>query len=121
MARRNESRTVQWQGRRPAQGETDAPPAPDSNEMSEADARPSRSARKRAAIALQELGVRLTQLRPAQLAELSLPEELLEAVLEAQRLRSRAAIARQRQYIGRLMRTIDPAPIEQALAQRRPA
>ncbi len=49
------------------------------------------------------------------LAELALPEELREAILEAQRLRSRAALARQRQYIGRLMRQIDAAPIEQAL------
>ena len=119
MARRNESRTPHWQERRQAPGETESPPVPASNEVAEAVERPSRSARKREALALQELGVRLTLLRPAQLSELALPEELLAAVLEAQRLRSRAAIARQRQYIGRLMRTIDPAPIEQALAQRR--
>jgi ribosome-associated protein len=118
MARRTESHTLHGQDRRPAQDET-APPLPGSNDDSEAVARPSRSARKRQAIALQELGVRLTLLRPAQLSELALPEELLAAVLEAQRLRSRAAIARQRQYIGRLMRALDPAPIEQALAQRR--
>jgi ribosomal 50S subunit-associated protein YjgA (DUF615 family) len=80
-----------------------------------ADERPSRSARKRQALALQELGVRLTRLRPAQLLRLELPEELLGAVLEAQRLHSRAARARQRQYIGRLMRAVDPEPIEQAL------
>lgn len=77
--------------------------------------RPSRSQRKREALALQQLGVALTRLRAAQLASLSLPEELLEAVREAQRLRSRAALARQRQYIGRLMREIDAAPIERAL------
>ena len=78
--------------------------------------RPSRSARKRDAEALQRLGVELTRLKPSQLQALTLPESLLEAVLEAQRLRSRAALARQRQYIGRLMRDIDPAPIERALA-----
>jgi ribosome-associated protein len=89
----------------------------DTDEHAEAspEERPSRSARKRQAIALQELGVRLTRLRPAQLLELALPEPLLAAVLQAQRLRSRAALARQRQYIGRLMREVDPAPIEQAL------
>jgi ribosome-associated protein len=119
MTRRTESRTVHGQSRRPAHGETAAPPAPASDDNCEAVARPSRSARKRQALALQALGVRLTALRPAQLADLALPEELLAAVLEAQRLRSRAAIARQRQYIGRLMRALDPAPIEQALAQRR--
>ncbi|HEX4024511.1 MAG TPA: ribosome biogenesis factor YjgA [Steroidobacteraceae bacterium] len=76
---------------------------------------PSRSARKRHAIALQKLGVRLTSLKSVQLHSLALPEELLAAVLEAQRLRSRPALARQQQYIGRLMRQIDPGPIERAL------
>jgi ribosomal 50S subunit-associated protein YjgA (DUF615 family) len=80
------------------------------------DERPSRSARKRAAEALQKLGVGLTRLRPAQLRQLPLPETLLEAILEAQRLRSRVALARQRQYIGRLMREVDAEPIERALA-----
>jgi ribosomal 50S subunit-associated protein YjgA (DUF615 family) len=79
------------------------------------EARPSRSARKRHAIALQKLGVRLIHLKSAQLHSLALPEELLAAVLEAQRLRSRPALSRQQQYIGRLMRQIDPEPIEQAL------
>lgn len=78
--------------------------------------RPSRSARKREALALQELGVRLTLLKPAQLQQLPLPEPLLAAVLEAQQLKSRAALARQRQYIGKLMRTLDPEPIASALS-----
>jgi ribosome-associated protein len=60
--------------------------------------------------------VSLTRLRPAQLRQLPLPETLLEAVLEAQRLRSRVALARQRQYIGRLMREVDAELIERALA-----
>jgi ribosome-associated protein len=59
-------------------------------------------------------------LRPAQLLQLQrqlqLPEILLEAILEAQRLRSRVALARQHQYIGRLMRDVDAEPIERALA-----
>jgi ribosome-associated protein len=79
--------------------------------------RPSRSERKRRAEALQKLGVRLTGLRPAQLQRLQLPPDLLEAVFEAQRLRSRPAIARQRQFIGRLMRALDPEPIERALTE----
>ncbi|HLK71656.1 MAG TPA: ribosome biogenesis factor YjgA [Steroidobacteraceae bacterium] len=77
--------------------------------------RPSRSQRKREALALQRLGVTLTGLTAAQLARLELPEPLLEAVQLAQRLRSRAALARQRQYIGRLMRETDTIPIERAL------
>jgi len=80
--------------------------------------RPSRSARKRAAESQQRLGVRLLGLRASELQALSLPEELLEALHEAQRLRARPAIARQHQYIGRLMRDVDPEPIERALARR---
>ena len=77
--------------------------------------RPSRSARKRAAEYLQRLGVRLVGLREAQLRALALPEELLEALREARRLHGQSALARQHQYIGRLMRGLDPGPIERAL------
>lgn len=77
--------------------------------------RPSRSARKRAAEYAQKLGVRLLTLREEQLQTLALPAELLEALREARRLRGQPALARQRQYIGRLMRALDPEPIERAL------
>lgn len=90
-------------------------PGPSSEPPQASEPRPSRSARKRRALALQQLGVRLTRLRPSQLQQLALPEQLLAAVLEAQQLRSRAALARQRQYIGKLMRALDPEPIERAL------
>ena len=87
----------------------------------EAFERPSRSARKRHAEALQKLGVGLSRMRPAKLRELQLhlqlPEALFEAILELHRLRSGPALARQRQYIGRLMRDVDPAPIERALTE----
>ena len=89
--------------------------ADDDTDASELEERPSRSQRKREALALQKLGVALTRLTTTQLAMIPLPEELLEAVLEARRLRSRAALARQQQYIGRIMRQIDAAPIERAL------
>ena len=77
----------------------------------------SRSERKRRAEALQKLGVRLTTLRPARLEKLQLPSELLEALLEARQLRSRAALARQRQFIGRLMREVEPEVLERAQAE----
>jgi len=86
----------------------------DDGEMTE---RPSRSARKRAAEHAQQLGVRLLTLREDQLQALALPEELLDALRMARRLRGRPALARQRQYIGRLMRALDPEPIERALEQ----
>jgi ribosome-associated protein len=70
--------------------------------------RPSKSARKRAAHAAQELGERLLTLRDPALGTLGLPAELTQAVREARAITSRAARARQRQYIGRLMRALEP-------------
>lgn len=82
--------------------------------------RPSRSARKRHAESLQRLGERLLALKPQQLQRCELPAELLEAILEARSVRSRSAHARARQYIGRLMRGIDPEPIERMLGELAP-
>src|SRR5258706_10762113 len=84
--------------------------------------RPSRSARKRAAEYMQKLGVRLVGLREAQLADLVLPQELREPLREARPLRGQSALARQYQYIARLMRWLDPDPIALPLAlSARPA
>ena len=80
--------------------------------------RPSKSSRKRAAHAAQDLGEALLRLPDAELAALELPETLREALRAARRISSRAAGARQRQYIGKLMRQVDPAPIRAALAAR---
>ncbi|HEY2274966.1 MAG TPA: ribosome biogenesis factor YjgA [Steroidobacteraceae bacterium] len=80
--------------------------------------RPSKSAAKRAAHAAQELGEALIGLSDAELDALALPEELAAAVRTARRITSRAGGARQRQYIGKLMRALDPAPIRAALAAR---
>ena len=77
---------------------------------------PSKSSRKREAHALQKLGEQLVQMRAAELALLPLPETLRDAIDEARRLTSRGALARQRQYIGKLMRDIDVEPIVAALA-----
>ena len=90
--------------------------ARDQHESDEARTPPSKSARKRAAHAAQQLGESLIALREAELETLALPAELCEAIRAARRIGSRAAAARQRQYIGRLMRGLDPAPIRAALA-----
>jgi ribosome-associated protein len=76
---------------------------------------PSKSMRKREASAAQDLGTRLIALKESELAALNLPETLQDAILLAKRISSRGGLARQRQYIGKLMRDIDPAPIEAAL------
>jgi ribosome-associated protein len=91
---------------------------PDEQDEDDAPERPSKSARKRAAQAAQDLGVELVQLREAQLAELDLPEKLKDAIRAARTIRSRVAGARQRQYIGKLMRDVDPEPIRAALNAR---
>lgn len=80
--------------------------------------KPSKSMRKRDAHRLQDLGVELIELRDSELVALDLPEVLVEAVREAKRTSSRGGGARQRQYIGKLMREIDPEPIRAALAAR---
>ena len=80
--------------------------------------RPSKSQRKRAAHAAQDLGEELIRLRDAELEALGLPERLSDAIREARRIRSRAGGARQRQYIGKLMRDIDLEPIRATLAAR---
>ncbi|MBU6470969.1 MAG: DUF615 domain-containing protein, partial [Gammaproteobacteria bacterium] len=72
---------------------------------------PSRSQLKREVEALQKLGEQLAELPEPQLAALSLPEKLHDAVTQARRITSHGALKRQRQYIGRLMRDVDAAPI----------
>ena len=90
----------------------------DAQDDSQHPERASKSARKRAAHAAQDLGEELIRLRDAQLEALQLPEPLVDAVREARRLTSRAGLARQRQFIGKLMRDIDPAPIRALLDAR---
>jgi ribosome-associated protein len=88
----------------------------DDEENQEFGDRPSKSARKREATAAQKLGQRLIDLKESELTALDLPERLLDAILLAKRITSRGGLARQRQFIGKLMRDVDPAPLEAALA-----
>jgi ribosome-associated protein len=80
--------------------------------------RPSKSERKRAAHAAQDLGETLIGLRDSDLVALDLPERLVDAIRDARSIPSRGGGARQRQYIGKLMRDIDLEPIRAALAAR---
>ncbi|HEX8964754.1 MAG TPA: ribosome biogenesis factor YjgA [Rhodocyclaceae bacterium] len=77
--------------------------------------KPSKSQKKREMTALQELGAELVALGRDQLARIELPEDLRGAVRDAQRFTQHEAHRRQLQYIGRLMRDLDPAPIRAAL------
>lgn len=81
---------------------------------------PSRSQRKRDVEALQDLGHDLSRLSRDQLKKMDLPEGLLVALLEYQRLSSHGALRRQMQYIGKVMREIEDveAIVEQLAALR---
>jgi ribosome-associated protein len=76
---------------------------------------PSKTKIKKQMIALQELGETLAALNKDQLKELDLPDSLREAIHEVKRMTKFGAISRQMQYIGRLMRDVDPAPIQAKL------
>src|SRR6266853_1033238 len=79
----------------------------------------SKSARKREAATLQELGVQLSALPDQEIKALGLPDSLFTALRDLRRLPSHGAQIRQRQYIGKLMRTIDPEPVLAKLAERK--
>ena len=76
----------------------------------------SRTKKKLQVEELQRLGAALIALPPAQLDALALPAQLLAAVREAQRLTSHGARRRQVQFIGKVMRKIDPEPVRAAVA-----
>src|SRR5665811_899647 len=81
--------------------------------------RQSKSARKREAASLQELGVQLSTLPDQEIKALGLPDNLFVALRDLRRLPSHGAQIRQRQYIGKLMRAIDPEPVLAKLAERK--
>lgn len=79
------------------------------------DERPSKSALKRAMTELQDLGAELVALSVDQIKKLDLPDDLRAAVRDAKRITQHEAHRRQLQYIGKLMRSVDPEPIRAAL------
>jgi len=82
----------------------------------------SKTRRKKAMTALQDLGAELVKLSPEQLSRIDMPEDLREAVQAAQRFTKHEARRRQLQYIGRIMRDMDCTPIlEQVTALHAPS
>ena len=80
----------------------------------------SKTRRKQAMAELQSLGEALVELSAERVRRLDIPEDLRDAVREAQRMpRHDEALRRQMQYIGKLMRSIDAEPIREALARIR--
>ena len=77
----------------------------------ELDLPPSKTKIKKQMHELQDIGEQLVALSRDQLKEVEIPETLRDAILEAKRITKFGAIKRQMQYIGRLMRDVDAAPI----------
>jgi len=83
------------------------------------DLKPSKSQKKRAQTARQDLGEQLIGLSDGLLKSLSLDERLYDAIQEARRMKSHEAQRRQKQFIGKLMRDVDQAPIHELLDRLR--
>lgn len=78
----------------------------------------SKSQRKRELNELKTLGWKLLDFSDDALRQLLLPDKLLEAIRTAKRISAHGARKRQMQYIGKLMRDIDEAPVRAAIAAR---
>lgn len=73
---------------------------------------PSRSAQRRAALDVLELGEQLAALSTAQLGRLPIPEELLPHIRETQRITSHGARKRQQAFLAKQMRKLDDAVLD---------
>ncbi len=77
----------------------------------------SKTEKKKEVEKLQKLGEQLSKLPAVQLRRMNLPEDLKSALIDGQSITSNIAGRRHRQYIGVLMRDVDPEPIRHALLQ----
>ncbi len=87
-------------------------PAPEVDEDDEEiDTGPSKTKIKKQMHELRDLGKELTELSKDQVNQLDIPDTLRDAIREMKNINSFGAQRRQIQYIGKLMRNVDPAPI----------
>ncbi|MBI5437065.1 MAG: DUF615 domain-containing protein [Nitrosomonadales bacterium] len=77
----------------------------------ELDLPPSKTKIKQQMHDLQDIGEQLVELGNDRLKQLDLPERLYDAIRELKRINKFGAQRRQMQFIGRLMREVDTAPI----------
>lgn len=77
--------------------------------------RPSKTQLKQQMLDLQQLGLALAELPDERLKAIDVPERLLEAIIEFKRTRSHEGRRRQMQYVGKLMRSVDPEPLRAAV------
>ncbi|MDX1335510.1 MAG: ribosome biogenesis factor YjgA [Gammaproteobacteria bacterium] len=78
----------------------------------------SKSQLKREADALQKIGEQLINMSAHELEDIPLPDNLVSAIEDARQMK-KGALKRQRQFIGKLMRDLDPEPIIDALEARK--
>lgn len=76
---------------------------------------PSKSQLKRESEALQDLGGQLVALSVEQVKKIAMPDNLRDAIRLAQKINSHGARRRQMQLIGKIMRSVDSAPLQAAL------
>ena len=81
--------------------------------------KPSKSERKRQQLELQALGEQLIALDDDLLDQLPLGDRLRTAIADVRRMTAREALRRQKQYIGKLMRDVDAAPVKALLDKLR--
>jgi ribosome-associated protein len=75
----------------------------------------SKSVAKEESSELQKLGEQMLTLSVAAIEKLDLPEKLVDAIAEAKRITNFEGKRRQMQYIGKLMRKVEPEPIRAAV------
>ncbi len=77
----------------------------------------SKTKKKKEAEELQRLGLELNKLPVPKLKRIDIPENLRTALIEGKSITSNVAGRRHRQFIGALMRDVDPESIRLALMQ----
>ena len=75
----------------------------------------SKTQKKKEADSLQELGEKLLKLSKEQIEDIEFPSEICDAIRFAKTIKSHGARRRHMQYIGTLMRKIDPEPVLEAI------
>lgn len=118
--------------KRPSEPDLDAPVDPTADDALDAapavatdgdpwpsDERPSKTRMKQQSHDLQKLGRDLLELPESRLAAIDMPERLRDALEEMRRTRSHEGKRRQLQYVGKVMRLLDPEPLRGAVAAYR--
>ncbi|MDX8385134.1 MAG: ribosome biogenesis factor YjgA [Gallionella sp.] len=105
----DEVEVIRPQGPRKTTSQTPSPQLETTDEDEELP--PSKTQIKKQMHELRDLGKELTELSKDQLAQLDIPDNLRDAIREMKSIKKFGAQRRQIQYIGKLMRGVDSAPI----------